>query len=90
MGINPGDFLRSFSDIKDLYLEVKEAIILAENFDKRNDVYLSPLNELRNALDHLMRSLVYPEQLNQDNSVDGAAFNPKTIQLWAVKFLFIL
>ena len=66
MGINPGDFLRSFSDIKDLYLEVKEAIILAENFDKGNDVYLSPLNELGNALDHLMRSLIYPEQLHQE------------------------
>jgi hypothetical protein len=66
MVINPEDFFRRFSSIKELYLEVKEAIILAENFDKGSDVYLSSLNELRNGFDRLMRSLDYPAQLSEE------------------------
>jgi hypothetical protein len=63
-------FLAKLHDIKELYIEVKEAIILAENFDPSNDVLLSPLTELRNSLDHIMRSLIYADKL--DNELDEA------------------
>lgn len=59
-------FLKHLEDIKDLYAEVKEIIILAENFDSCNDVYLSPLNELRNTLDHIMRSFIYPHKVESE------------------------
>ena len=57
MNHSPEAFYAKLSDIKELYIEVKEAIILAENFDPSHDVLLSPLTELRNSLDHIMRSL---------------------------------
>lgn len=66
MSINPQNFFDKLNDIKDLYVEVKEAIILAENFDGDHDVYLSPLNELRNTLDHIMRCLIYPDKLDDE------------------------
>jgi hypothetical protein len=64
------EFIDNLNEIKDLYVEVKEAIILAENFDTSAEVYLSPLNELRNSLDHIMRSIVYPEKMG--NELDEA------------------
>ena len=57
---------KSLCEIKDLYVEVKEAIILAENFDRDHDIYVSPLNELRNTLDHVMRSINNPEKIDQE------------------------
>lgn len=59
-------FIEKLTEIKDLYAEVKEVIILAENFDPSSDVYLSPLTELRNTLDHIMRSFSYPEKLDSE------------------------
>lgn len=59
-------FIEKISEIKDLYAEVKEVIILAENFDPSSDVYLSPLTELRNTLDHIMRSFIYPSKLETE------------------------
>lgn len=66
----PQYFLERLNEIKELYVEVKEAIILAENFDPSHEVYLSPINELRNALDHIMRSLIYEDKL--DNELNEA------------------
>jgi hypothetical protein len=59
-------FIAKLNEIKDLYAEVKEVIVLAENFDPSSDVYLSPLTELRNTLDHIMRSFIYPDRLNSE------------------------
>jgi hypothetical protein len=64
--VNPQIFFDKLNEIKELYVEVKEAIILAENFDGDHDVYLSPLNELRNTLDHIMRCLIYPNKLDNE------------------------
>lgn len=63
-------FIERINEIKELYIEVKEAIILAENFDPSSEVYLSPLNELRNTLDHILRSLIYADKM--DNELDEA------------------
>lgn len=60
--LDPVDFYAKMREINDLYIEVKEVIILAENFDPTHEVYLSPLNELRNSYDHLMRIITYPEK----------------------------
>jgi hypothetical protein len=68
MDTNEEKFISHFYEVKDLYAEVKEIIILAENFDSTTDVYLSPLNELRNTLDHIMRSFIYPDKLDSEFS----------------------
>jgi hypothetical protein len=70
MTSNSEDFHKGLNEIKELYIVVKEVIILAENFDPAHDVYLSPLNELRNSLDHIMRSLIYPDKIA--NELDEA------------------
>lgn len=53
-------------DLKELYSQVKECILLAENFDPHHSVYLSPLNELRNVLDHVMRSFNNPSKIDEE------------------------
>src|SRR5688572_11625691 len=70
MNIDPNTFIDKLNELKELYVEVKEVIILAENFDDAHEVYLSPLNELRNSFDHIMRCLIYPDKL--DNEFDEA------------------
>lgn len=60
--MSPENFYKNLLEIRSLYTDVKEIIILAENLDPDQQVYLAPLNELRNAFDHLMRSL----QENED------------------------
>lgn len=57
MFMSPEDFYKNLLEVNCLYTEVKDIIILAEQLDPKNQIYLAPLNELRNALDHLMRSL---------------------------------
>ncbi len=47
-------FLEGFQNLLPLYLKVKERIALAEEIS--GDVYLGAINEMRNALDHLMRA----------------------------------
>jgi hypothetical protein len=46
-------FKSELTDINSLYKKVKEVLILAENIDGK--ILVAPLNELRNALDHIMR-----------------------------------
>jgi hypothetical protein len=55
-----------FNELKELYAQVKECILLAENFDPDHSVYLSPVNELRNALDHIMRSYDAGEKIDEE------------------------
>ncbi|WP_457594027.1 hypothetical protein [Hydrogenimonas sp.] len=44
-----------FSEIASLYKEIKKIVLLAENENDEKEVILSSVNEMRNALDHLMR-----------------------------------
>ncbi len=44
-----------FSEIASLYKEIKKIVLLAENENDEKAVILSSVNEMRNALDHLMR-----------------------------------
>lgn len=52
--------------LNDLYLKVKEIITLAENINDGKFAYLAPINELRNALDHVMRSIQFPDRLDYE------------------------
>ena len=45
------------SEIIELYFRVKKLIIEAENVDPEKRIPLNSVNEMRNALDHLMRVL---------------------------------
>jgi hypothetical protein len=58
-----------FSEIASLYKEVKKIVLLAENENNKKEVVLSSVNEMRNALDHLMRC--YDED-NFDHQIDKA------------------
>ena len=50
-------FIAKCNEVRELYVETKKVMILAENVDKDKDAYLMSLNELRNAFDHFMRIL---------------------------------
>jgi hypothetical protein len=68
MSVDPGYFVKKIGEINQLYLQVKSIMILAENFDKEQDAYVAPINELRNALDHILRSYEYPEKIDSEFS----------------------
>jgi|GEM_PF-2032082 len=44
-------------EIDILYVESKKAIILLENYNPENKTFIAPLNEMRNALDHIMKMI---------------------------------
>lgn len=56
MAVDPLKFAERFSEIVEIYREVKAIMILAENVDEQKDAYLGPVNEIRNTLDHITRS----------------------------------
>jgi hypothetical protein len=49
-------FIDELVALSKLYQTVKEILILTENMVVDQAIYLGPINELRNALDHVMRS----------------------------------
>lgn len=50
-----------------LYYDVKYAIILAEEFDNENKLYIAPLNQLRSALDHVFNGLKEVDNTEQSS-----------------------
>jgi hypothetical protein len=58
MIISGDKFLTTIKGFSDLYFKVRYYIILAEKIDKEGKIYIGPLNELRNALDHIFKSVV--------------------------------
>ena len=61
MEIN-GYFIKLLKELHDLYVESKRAIILLENYNREQKTFIAPLNEMRNALDHIMKMV-----LNKDD-----------------------
>lgn len=51
-------FIEEVVGLAVLYKDVKDILILAENIDTNQSLYLGPINELRNALDHTMRAFL--------------------------------
>lgn len=44
-------------EMADIYGRVKRLILLVEYYNDKNGIVLAPINELRNAFDHVMRSV---------------------------------
>lgn len=51
------DCYDSLEKLYELYAKVRQAIILAENFDKERKMYIAPINQLRSALDHIFKAV---------------------------------
>ncbi len=56
----------------ELYPKVKELILYGEENDPENRTHLQTINELRNAMDHLMRVFAYKFGFKPDESQDYA------------------
>ena len=50
-------FIEKLDYLQDLYIKSREAIALLENYNKGKESFLGPHNELRNALDHIMKMI---------------------------------
>ncbi|WOE69106.1 hypothetical protein RZR97_08290 [Hydrogenimonas thermophila] len=61
-----------FSEIASLYKEIKKIVLLAENENDEKEVILSSVNEMRNALDHLMRCYDSPNEDDCLKQIDKA------------------
>lgn len=61
-------FIDKINEFKLLYRQVKVIQLLAENIDPEKRLYVSAINELRNSLDHIMRSLENPENIEYEFS----------------------
>jgi hypothetical protein len=59
-------FTNKFLELFKLYIEVKEIVLLAEYENKQQKFIISSVNELRNSLDHIMRTLGDPETLDKN------------------------
>jgi hypothetical protein len=59
-------FIEKFHELFTLYREVKEIVFLAEYENKEQKYIISSVNELRNTLDHIMRSFDSPESLEKN------------------------
>ncbi len=53
------------SELYELYEKVKQAVILAENFNKERKMYIAPLNQMRCALDHIFKSIKLVDDVAQ-------------------------
>ena len=56
MGQN-NDFIEALDYLQDLYVKSREAIVLLENYNKGKESFIGPHNEMRNALDHIMKMI---------------------------------
>lgn len=59
-------FIKKFFDLSKLYVEVKEIVFLAEYENKEQKYIISSVNELRNSLDHIMRSFISHDTLEKN------------------------
>jgi hypothetical protein len=59
-------FTEKFYELFKLYIEVKEIVFLAEYENKEQKYIISSVNELRNTLDHIMRSFSSPDSFGKN------------------------
>ena len=59
------EFIDKLDYLQNLYVKTRESIVFLENYDKEKKSYIGPHNELRNALDHIMKMI----RGREDNSV---------------------
>lgn len=63
--VNHSKFYDYFSELYKLYDEVKNVVLLAEYENKEKKFIITSVNELRNSLDHIMRSVVDPAKMER-------------------------
>lgn len=59
------DFMAKLNEISSLYVESKKAIILLENYNPEHKTFIAPMNEMRNALDHIMKMIANRKDSNE-------------------------
>ncbi len=55
-------YFKGLKELSALYLDVKSAIIMAEELDIEHKLNIAPLNQLRNALDHIFNGLIRDDE----------------------------
>jgi hypothetical protein len=65
------DLVEKLGYLQCRYIKSREAIALLENYDKDKKSYIGPHNELRNALDHIMRMV----EAKDDETTYNKEFN---------------
>lgn len=48
-----------------LYDKVRQAVILLENFNEEQKMYIAPINQLRSALDHIFKAINFCDDFEQ-------------------------
>jgi len=56
------NFYNKLNRLFPLYEKVKFSILLVENFDEKREMYVAPINQLRNALDHIFKAVSTAQQ----------------------------
>ena len=59
-------FFSKLEELSEDFETIKEAIIYAELIDKRKEIYIAPLNELRSALAHLFIACTQPDKMERE------------------------
>jgi len=60
-------FCYKLKELYPLYEKVKFAILLVENFDEKQEMYVAPINQLRSALDHIFKSVNIASEVESCN-----------------------
>jgi len=67
------NYHNKLNQLSPLYEKVKFAILLVENFDEKQEMYVAPINQLRSALDHIFKSVnIANESANCDYEIKEA------------------
>jgi len=56
-------FYAKLKDLLPFYEKVRAAIITLETFSEKQEMYIAPINEMRNALDHLFKAIKSSDDL---------------------------
>lgn len=59
-------YFTQLNELNELYIEVKEIILLAEHINEEKDYIISSVNELRNAFDHVFKTFKPDEDVEKN------------------------
>jgi predicted chitinase len=59
-------YLKEVKELYEIYGKVKLAIIYAENFDPKQELYIAPINQLRSSLDHFFKAAAHPDDMEYE------------------------
>ena len=64
--ISEKEYYKHLHELQELYCVVKEVILDAEYVNEEKSYIISPVNEVRNAFDHVMKSLKDGEKFKDE------------------------